>query len=98
MANSEDPNEMPHYAVFHKGLHCLLIFDKIDLPRKIYNISFEIITCVPSKYTMDHPDVILCSSMGNPIVLKGLTSGTVFTCNMTEFLIIIISKRKMAEL
>ena len=21
--NSEDPNEMSHYAVFHQGLHCL---------------------------------------------------------------------------
>ena len=25
LANSEDPDEMPHYAAFHKGLHCLLI-------------------------------------------------------------------------
>ena len=23
-ANSEDPDEMPHYAAFHQGLHCLL--------------------------------------------------------------------------
>ena len=22
--NSEDPNEMPHNAAFHQGLHCLL--------------------------------------------------------------------------
>ena len=22
--NNEDPAEMPHYAAFHKGLHCLL--------------------------------------------------------------------------
>ena len=22
--NSEDPDEMPHYAAFHQGLHCLL--------------------------------------------------------------------------
>ena len=22
--NSEDPDEMPHYATFHQGLHCLL--------------------------------------------------------------------------
>ena len=24
MANSEDPDEMPHTAAFHQGLHCLL--------------------------------------------------------------------------
>ena len=23
LANSEDPDEMPHYAAFHLGLHCL---------------------------------------------------------------------------
>ena len=22
--NSEDPDEMPHYAAFHQGLYCLL--------------------------------------------------------------------------
>ena len=24
LANSEDPVEMPHYAAFHRGLHCFL--------------------------------------------------------------------------
>ena len=24
LANSEDPDEMPHNAAFHQGLHCLL--------------------------------------------------------------------------
>ena len=24
LANSEDPDEMPHKAAFHLGLHCLL--------------------------------------------------------------------------
>ena len=24
LANSEDPDEMPHEAAFHQGLHCLL--------------------------------------------------------------------------
>ena len=24
LANSEDPDEMLHYAAFHQGLHCLL--------------------------------------------------------------------------
>ena len=24
LANTEDPDEMPHNAAFHQGLHCLL--------------------------------------------------------------------------
>ena len=24
MTNSEDPDEMQHYAAFHQGVHCLL--------------------------------------------------------------------------
>ena len=24
LTNSEDPDEMPHYAAFHLGLHCVL--------------------------------------------------------------------------
>ena len=30
--NSEDPDEMPHYAAFHQGLYCLLC--KKDLQTK----------------------------------------------------------------
>ena len=30
--NSEDPDEMPHYAAFHQGLYCLL--EKKDLQTK----------------------------------------------------------------
>ena len=30
--NSEDPDEMPHYAAFHQGLYCLL--GKKDLQTK----------------------------------------------------------------
>ena len=26
LSNSEDPDEMWQYEVFHKGLHCLLLF------------------------------------------------------------------------
>ena len=25
LANSEDRDEMPHYVVFHQGLHCLVL-------------------------------------------------------------------------
>ena len=27
-ANTEDPDEMPHYAAFHQGQHCLLRKEK----------------------------------------------------------------------
>ena len=36
--NSEDPDEMPHYAAFHQGLHCK---DKEDVQTKEYNIFFK---------------------------------------------------------
>ena len=33
LANSEDPDEMPHHAAFHQVLHCLL-----KATSKKYNI------------------------------------------------------------
>ena len=36
--NSEDPDEMPHYAAFHQGLYCLL--GKKDLQTK-KNTTFK---------------------------------------------------------
>ena len=36
LANSADPDEMPHNAAFHQGRH--FCYDKMDLQRKIYNI------------------------------------------------------------
>ena len=53
LANSEDPDEMPHHAAFQLCLQCLL--DKNGLQRKKYNFYLEIITFDPSIYTMDHP-------------------------------------------
>ena len=53
---SEDPDEMPHDAPFHLGLHCLLRQNRS--PRKNTMLS-EIISCDPSMYTMDHPDLIV---------------------------------------
>ena len=46
LANSEDPDEMPHNAAFHQVLHCLLR-KKGDLQRKENNI-LESLTCDPS--------------------------------------------------
>ena len=62
-ANSEDPDEMPHYAAIHLGLHCLL---KQNQSSKKNAIT----TCNPSIYTMVHPDFIVCSFMENSIGLK----------------------------
>ena len=41
LANSEDPDEMPHDAAFHQALHCLLK-KKIDLQGKKYNIFWKL--------------------------------------------------------
>ena len=50
MANGEGPHEMSSYC---QGLHCLLKSKTIFRRRNIF--LFEIITCNPSIYTMDHP-------------------------------------------
>ena len=57
LANSEDPDEMPHNAAFHHGLHCL----PRQNPSSETEIQkfLEIITYDPSIYTIDHPDFIL---------------------------------------
>ena len=55
-----------HHAAFHQGLHCL--------PKywKKYTIFLEIITCDPSIYTMDDPDLIVCIFLWKiPLILKG---------------------------
>ena len=46
-ANSEDPDEMPHNAAFHQGLHCLLRF-KEHSETEIHH-NFENSTCDPLK-------------------------------------------------
>ena len=56
LANSKDPEEMPHNVAFHWGLHCLLLWH--NLKGKKYSFYLEIITCDPSVYTMDHPKFI----------------------------------------
>ena len=45
-ANSEYPGEMPHSAVFHQGLHCLLT-EKTFLEN--YNLTFFDIYNGPSQ-------------------------------------------------
>ena len=38
-ANTTDPVEMPHYAVFHLGLHCLTKYLLAGIQNKIGNNS-----------------------------------------------------------
>ena len=63
MANSEDPDEMPHSAAFHQGLHCLLKKNPFFTER---NITSDL-----AIFTMDHPDlhVAVSNFMGNSIGL-----------------------------
>ena len=65
LANSEDPDEMQHYAAFHQGLHCLLRQNQSS--EKEIQYFLEIISCDPSIYKLDHPDLTLSNFMGNSI-------------------------------
>ena len=73
MAKSEDPDEMPHYAAFHQGLHCLLRQNGSSENEMQYYL--EIITCDPSIYTMDCPDITVSNFMGNPIGTERVNNG-----------------------
>ena len=68
LANSEVPDEIPHNAVFHQCLHCLLRQNQSS--GKEIQYFLEIIACDPSIYGKNHPDFIVCSFMGHPIGLK----------------------------
>ena len=41
LANSDDPDEMPHNAAFHQGLHCLLRQNG-SLEKEIYFGSYNL--------------------------------------------------------
>ena len=66
LENSEDPDEMPHYAAFLQGLHCLLRQNRSSEKKLQYFWKL----CDPSEYTIDHPDFITCSLIENAIGLK----------------------------
>ena len=57
---------MLHDAAFHQGLHCLL--------GQNQSSENEIITCDPSIYTMDHPDLLVTNLMENSIKLKSVNT------------------------
>ena len=68
LANSEDSNEMLHTAAFHPGLHC---------SKRIFrenNTFLEIIACVPSMYTMNHPKLIVSYQVEEPIRIQWVRS------------------------
>ena len=43
LTNSEDPDEMPHYAAFHQGLHCLLSQNPSS-ENDIYIFNYNLLT------------------------------------------------------
>ena len=67
-AKSEDPDEMQHNVAFHLGLHCLLRQNQSSGGEIQY--FFEFITCDPSKYTLDHRDLIVPNFMEKSIGLQ----------------------------
>ena len=68
LANSEDPDEMQHYAAFHQGLHCLQRL-KQPLGTQIHH-NLENSTCDPLKYTMSTSILIVSICMGNSIRIQ----------------------------
>ena len=70
LANNENPDEMPHNAAFHQGLHCLLRQKQSSEKEILAHCFFEITTCDPSIYTMDHTDYVVGSFMEISIGLK----------------------------
>ena len=64
LANSEDPDEMPHYAAFHLGLHYLLRQNQFSEKENII-FFLEIITCDPAIHSMDQPDLTVSNFTGN---------------------------------
>ena len=67
LANSEDPDEILHHTAFHQGLHCLLR-QKPSSEKEIHNY-LEILTCDPSIYIIDHPNLSVSNFMGKSIGL-----------------------------
>ena len=53
LANSEDPDEMPHNAALHQILYCLL--RQNNLQRKKYNLLFENYYLCPLNIHNGHP-------------------------------------------
>ena len=40
--NSEDPDEMPHYAAFHQGLYCLLRCKDLQTRKTTFFLNYNL--------------------------------------------------------
>ena len=65
MANSEDQDEMQHYAAFHQSLHCLKGLKQPSRTEIHHNLENS--TCDPLKYTMGSPILIVSICKGKSI-------------------------------
>ena len=72
LANSEDPDEMQHYAAFHQGLHCLLRLKQPSVTEIVNNL--ETFTCDPLKCKMGNPILIVLTCMGKSIRIQRVNS------------------------
>ena len=70
LANSEDPDEMPHYAAFHHSLHYLLGQKRSSGTETQFYL--KIITCDPNIYNVPSQCLLYQTRKKNPIVHKGL--------------------------
>ena len=67
LANWDDPDERLHKVAFSQDLHCLLRQKKHK--KKTTQFILENMTCVPSIYIMDHPNLTVSNFMENSIGL-----------------------------
>ena len=65
IADSENPDEMPHYVAFHQGLHCLI--------RQNQSLEKDFLKIFSSIYTMGYPDLTVLNFMEGFIDLKMVT-------------------------
>ena len=70
LANSEDPDEIPHNAAFHQGLHSLLRQEQSS--EKEIQYFLEIITCDPQYIQWTIPSYLYQTRRKNPIVHEGI--------------------------
>ena len=42
LTNSADPDEMPHYAAFHLGLHCLRMYIFTGIQNERVNLTTDL--------------------------------------------------------
>ena len=66
LAKNEGPDEMPHNATFHQGLHYLLRLKRSSEKE----FQLESITCNSSIYTMNHPMFIVSYRVEEPIRIQ----------------------------